>query len=170
MTMTMTYEQVTFEQLPNRAPNVDRFMGNPVTPEQAYVVMTEVKGVWEVDYEVELAQQAESIANRLRNFNKLNAKVVYAVRTQSLAVSVSPVSRKEAEPVTQPTQAQLQAAIRQSIYGDNAHGMHIAVSNVNQFLPRDCDYPRRYHLVIEDEIKSLYPTSKYVGGGVFELK
>ena len=71
--------------------------------------------------------------------------------------------------MTQITQEQLQAAIRQSVYGDEQHGMHISIANVNQFLLKGYEYPRRYNLVIEEEIKSLYPTAKYVGGGVFEL-
>ena len=67
---------------------------------------------------------------------------------------------------TVPSQEVLQAAIKEAAACCSTG--YVSVVDVYQVLPQ-FEAPRRYHLVVEEAIKAVYPEAQDIGGGVFEL-
>lgn len=78
---TTPYEQVSFDSLPNRAGNAARFLGEVVTPDQAFIVLyPQNNGTWKNIEEHQNIEYAEAALNRLRKLNHVEGKIVLAVK------------------------------------------------------------------------------------------
>jgi len=93
------YEQVTFEQLPNRAGHVERFMGIPETPDQAYVVLYQKPdGSWWNCHEAQTEEAAlATIATQRRLGDEKPLKIVIATKAAATPEPVAEAVEEQNE-------------------------------------------------------------------------